>query len=80
MTYRRGVGRDLGVALIAIGLVAVLVGTLAVLGWLGWFGHLPGDLRFERDGGRVRVYAPLASMLVVSLVLTLLFAVVRRLS
>lgn len=36
---------------------------------LTWFGRLPGDIRYE--GRRTRVYAPLASMLLLSLVLSL---------
>ena len=63
--------------LIVVGAVVVGAGVLVFTGALGWFGNLPGDLRFER--GSVRVYAPLASMLVVSIVLTLLLALLRRL-
>ena len=70
-------GRALGPLLVAAGLVLVVVGLLAWSGGLGWFGRLPGDLRIER--GNVRVYAPIASMLVVSLALTLVLYVVRRL-
>jgi len=36
---------------------------------LTWVGRLPGDIRHE--GRRTRVYAPLASMLLLSLVLSL---------
>lgn len=36
---------------------------------LAWFGRLPGDMSYE--GQRTRVYAPLASMLLLSLVLSL---------
>jgi hypothetical protein len=36
---------------------------------LAWFGRLPGDIRYE--GQRTRVYAPLASMILLSLVLSL---------
>lgn len=52
-----------GIAITAVGLVLLLVGRFT--GDRG----LPGDLRIER--GNVRVYLPLASMLVLSLVLTL---------
>ncbi|HGY09586.1 MAG TPA: DUF2905 domain-containing protein [Oceanithermus profundus] len=62
---------ELGRWLVAVGLLIVFAGL--VLWWwpalFGWFGHLPGDLRLERDG--VRVYVPLVSMLLVSLGLTL---------
>ncbi len=67
----------LGPALVAVGLVLVVVGLVAWAGGLSWFGRLPGDVRIER--GAVRVYAPIASMLLVSLVLSALAAVARRL-
>ena len=62
--------------LVALGVLLVVVGLVAWVGGLSWFGRLPGDLRVER--GNVRVYAPLASMLLVSIVLTVLFRVLRR--
>jgi len=70
-------GRALGPLLVAAGLVLVVVGLLAWSGGLGWFGRLPGDVRLER--GNVRVYAPIASMLLVSLALTVVLWIVRRL-
>jgi hypothetical protein len=69
--------RQLGKLLVVGGLVAVLVGALVWTGLLSWFGHLPGDLRFE--GERTRVYVPITSMIVASVVLTLISWVVRRL-
>lgn len=62
--------------LIAAGVALVVVGVLAWLGVLSWFGRLPGDIRVERPG--FRFYAPIVSMLIVSLVLTALTALVRR--
>jgi hypothetical protein len=70
-------GRTLGPLLVAAGLVLVVVGLVAWSGGLGWFGRLPGDVRLER--GNVRVYAPIVSMLVVSVVLSVVLYVVRRL-
>ncbi len=67
----------LGPALVAVGLVLVVVGLVAWAGGLSWFGRLPGDLRWERGG--VRVYAPIVSGLLVSLVLSAVLALVRRL-
>ncbi|WP_456411415.1 DUF2905 domain-containing protein [Oceanithermus sp.] len=63
----------LGRLLILLGLLLAFVGALLVWlpGALSWFGHLPGDVRIERDG--VRVFVPITSMLLVSLGLTLLF-------
>jgi TctA family transporter len=65
-----------GLVLITLGLVLVVVGVLAWLGALSWFGRLPGDIRVERPG--FRFYAPIVSMLIVSLVLTALTALLRR--
>ena len=70
-------GRALGPVLVAAGLLLVVVGLLAWSGGLGWFGRLSGDVRIER--GNVRIYAPIASMLLVSLALTAVLYVVRRL-
>jgi hypothetical protein len=66
----------LGPALVGLGLLLVVVGLVAWAGGLSWFGRLPGDLRWER--GAVRVYAPLASMLLVSLAATVVVRIVRR--
>jgi hypothetical protein len=68
---------SVGPLLVGLGLVLVVAGVLAWSGALSWFGRLPGDIRLER--GPVRLYAPLASMLIVSVVLTVVAALARRL-
>lgn len=68
--------RSTGLLVIVIGAVVIVVGLLIYLGALSWFGRLPGDIRYEREG--VRVYVPLVSMLLISLALTLLFNLLRR--
>jgi hypothetical protein len=68
--------RSTGFLVVAAGLVLVVVGLLLAAGWLSWFGRLPGDLRVEN--GNVRIYVPLASMLLVSLVVSLVLALLRR--
>ncbi len=65
-----------GPMLIGIGLVLVLIGLLVFAGGLGWFGRLPGDIRIERE--TVRVYFPFASMLVISIALSLILYLIRR--
>ncbi|HEX5963855.1 MAG TPA: DUF2905 domain-containing protein [Gemmatimonadales bacterium] len=67
---------SVGSVLITIGLVIALIGLLVSLGGFGWFGRLPGDIRIERE--TVRIYIPFASMLVISLVLSLIFYLIRR--
>lgn len=65
-----------GPALVALGAVIVVIGLLAWSGALGWFGRLPGDVRVERPN--VRVYVPIVSMVLVSLVISAVMWVVRR--
>lgn len=68
--------RSAGLLIVFIGLALVLVGLLAMTGAFNWFGRLPGDMRI--GDGRTRLYVPLASMLLVSLLLSLLLYVLRR--
>ncbi|HEU4587804.1 MAG TPA: DUF2905 domain-containing protein [Gemmatimonadales bacterium] len=68
--------RHTGLLVIAAGVAIVIVGLLIWSGGLNWFGRLPGDVRIERPG--VRVYFPITSMILVSIVLSLILAVVRR--
>jgi hypothetical protein len=65
-----------GPLLVGLGVGLVLVGLLVWSGGLSWFGRLPGDIRVERE--TVRVYVPLASMLVVSAVVSLVLYLIRR--
>ncbi|TGE29271.1 DUF2905 domain-containing protein [Hymenobacter metallicola] len=72
---------QLGKLFVLLGLGLVLVGGVLWLGggsWFSWFGRLPGDIRIERPG--FRFYAPLVSMLLLSVLLSLLMWLVRRLS
>jgi hypothetical protein len=65
-----------GPLIVLAGVVIVLIGLAVWSGALGWFGRLPGDIRIERDS--VRIYIPLVSMLLISLVLTLLLYLLNR--
>lgn len=69
-------GSSPGLMIVIIGFVIVLIGLGVWSGALGWFGRLPGDIRIERES--TRVYVPLASMLVISVVLSLLMYVINR--
>ncbi|MCO5176154.1 MAG: DUF2905 domain-containing protein [Thermomicrobiales bacterium] len=69
--------RDIGLLIIALGVLAILIGLLVMTGAFSWFGRLPGDIRIER--GNSRVYIPLASMLLISIALSIVSAVIRRL-
>ena len=69
--------RTLGLIVIILGLGIVVAGGLIAVGALSWFGRLPGDLRHEGDN--VKVYAPIASMLLISLVFSIALALFSRL-
>ncbi|HOJ40017.1 MAG TPA: DUF2905 domain-containing protein [bacterium] len=68
----------LGRWLITVGVVLIVLGIIFNLTpWLvTWFGKLPGDIRIENE--RVRVYIPLTSMILLSLLLTLLLNLLKR--
>ena len=65
-----------GQRFLVIGILLVLVGLVAKTGLLGWFGNLPGDIRIRREG--FQLFFPLGSMIVVSIVLSVLFTLLRR--
>jgi membrane protein implicated in regulation of membrane protease activity len=68
---------ELGKLLIVVGGLLVCVGALFVFGGkLPWFGHLPGDISIQR--GNFSIYFPLATSILVSIVISLLFAFLRR--
>ncbi len=67
---------ELGRILLVIGIVLVVVGGLAMLGVRLPFGRLPGDIAVE--GERGGFYFPIVTMIVVSIVLTVLFNLLRR--
>lgn len=67
---------ELGRALVVVGLVLAAVGGVVwLLGGLG-FGRLPGDLSWRR--GNLRVYVPLASSIVLSIVVTIVLNLIAR--
>jgi len=68
--------RSAGVLVIAIGAIIVVGGLLMLSGALSWLGRLPGDIRF--GGENVKVYIPITSMLLVSLLLSGVIWVIRR--
>ncbi|WP_170318892.1 DUF2905 domain-containing protein [Allorhizocola rhizosphaerae] len=68
--------KDLGPWLVGIGAFILLIGVLAWTGALSWFGRLPGDIRIT--SGNTRIFIPLTSMLLASIVLSILLALIRR--
>lgn len=68
--------RGVGPWLVRLGALLVVIGVLAWIGLLSWFGRMPGDIRIVRDN--VHVYVPIASMILVSVVVSLVLWLVNR--
>jgi len=60
-----------GLLLIVVGLILQFAPNL-----LNWFGRLPGDINRESENGRV--FIPITSMIIISLVLTILINIFKR--
>ena len=76
-----GGGVQLGKMLIIFGVVLIVIGALFLLGdKLAWLrlGRLPGDISWTSRTGSVRVYFPLMTMLLLSLLLSLIFWLLRK--
>ncbi len=67
---------SIGNWLIGTGLLLLLLGIAYKFGLLNWFGHLPGDIRYE--GRNTRFYFPVVTMLLISVILSLLFAFFKK--
>jgi hypothetical protein len=66
-----------GKGLILIGLLIAAVGVLFLLSEkIGWIGRLPGDITIRR--GNFTVYFPLATCLIISVLLSLLVWLFRK--
>ena len=68
--------KSISTFLIAAGAALIIIGLLARTGTLSWFGRLPGDIRAE--GEHTRFYMPITSMIIVSVLLSIIIAVIRR--
>ena len=70
-----------GAILVLLGGMMLLFGRLPGAGsegnWLNWLGKLPGDIDIKRDG--FRFYAPLATCLLISLALNLIYYLISSL-
>ncbi|HEY8461298.1 MAG TPA: DUF2905 family protein [Blastocatellia bacterium] len=70
-----------GKLLIILGVALLIIGALFLLGerltWLR-IGRLPGDFSWSNRSGSVRIYFPLMTMLLLSLLLTLILWLLRK--
>lgn len=71
--------KETGLYLLVIGGIVVVAGLLIYFfhDKLHWIGHLPGDIRIEREN--FRLYIPITTMLLASGLFSLVLYVIRRL-
>lgn len=64
--------------LIAIGILLILAGLILKFApsLINWFGNLPGDIKYEN--GNTKVFFPIASMLLISVVISIVLRLIRR--
>ena len=68
---------DVGKMLVFIGLLLLALGLLfSLVGKLPWLGSLPGDITIQR--GRFTFYFPIATSILISVILSLVLYLFRR--
>ncbi len=68
-----------GKYILVVGLIIVFIGIIIYFfhDYFRWIGRLPGDIRIEKNN--FRFYFPLATMIIISLVLTILINIFKKL-
>lgn len=68
---------QMGKLLIIFGIILAVVGVIFMLsGKIPWLGRLPGDIYIKRKN--FTFYFPLATSIIISIILTILFSIFRR--
>jgi uncharacterized membrane protein YkgB len=67
----------LGKMLILLGVVIIVIGLLLLVGEkIPWIGRLPGDIIIRKE--KFTFYFPIATSILISIILTLLFTLFRK--
>jgi hypothetical protein len=67
----------LGKLLIVLGVFIIAIGVLLLIGdKIPWIGRLPGDIIIKRKN--FTLYFPIVTSIIISIILTLLFALFRK--
>lgn len=70
---------NVGKGIVVVGGIILAIGVIWYF-WgnkLSWIGQLPGDIRIEREN--IRIYIPITTMILASLILSILLRVFRHL-
>jgi hypothetical protein len=68
---------DIGKMLIIFGIAAIVIGGILMLsGKVPWLGRLPGDILVQKKN--FTFYFPLATSILISILLTLIFWLVKK--
>ena len=69
---------ETGKWIIFLGILLLLIGVVIYFlhDYLRWIGHLPGDIRIEKEN--VKIYFPITTMILFSILLSCLIWVIRR--
>ena len=67
-----------GKVLIIAGITLIIAGVIVYFAGnkVGWLGHLPGDIRIEKEN--VRIYIPITTMILISVVLSVIIYLIRK--
>ncbi|NLJ42438.1 MAG: DUF2905 domain-containing protein [Bacteroidales bacterium] len=67
-----------GKVLIVAGIVLIIAGIIIYFAGnkLGWLGHLPGDIRIEKEN--VKFYFPVTTMILISILLSIVLWIIRK--
>jgi len=68
----------IGKILIIAGIILVITGVIIYFAGnrMNWIGHLPGDIRIEKEN--FRFYFPVTTMIILSIVVSLIIWFVRK--
>ncbi|MEJ7737842.1 MAG: DUF2905 domain-containing protein [Chitinophagaceae bacterium] len=67
-----------GKYIIVIGIIVVIIGIVIYLfhDKLQWIGHLPGDIRIEREN--FHFYFPITTMVIFSILVSIIAVIIRK--
>jgi hypothetical protein len=69
---------QIGKTLMIVGIILIFAGLIIYFAGskFGWLGHLPGDINIVKNN--VRIFIPLSTMTLISIVLSLILYIVRK--